>query len=555
MKLDNWNRLSDLNSNVKLEMEALSEKDFNDSFYKSLEFGTAGMRGLLGVGPNRMNQWTVAKAALGYGKYLIETFPNQKLKIAIAYDNRHMSQEFSQISAQVLSQLGIESFVFTQPRPTPQLSFAVSHMECVGGIVITASHNPKEYNGFKVYDETGCQLVDHKIVRVIECISEQEDETSIDFDTYDASLIHAIDLSFDKVYEDAVAQIQLRRDDVKDVKIVFSSQHGTAFPIMTDLFKSAGYLDVTIVQEQTSYDPDFSNTKTPNPEDHASYDLAIEYAKKQETDLILSCDPDADRMGIVVPHQGEYVYLTGNQGGSILQEYIYTSMIELGVMPKRPQMYNTVVTSDLGAKIAKHYGVAVEQTLTGFKYIGEKIQKAILNDGGDFVFGYEESYGYLLNDLARDKDAIQACLMLAEAANYYKSKGLTLVDVLDDLYTRFGAHHEETISYTLSGEEGLQRIQDILSKFRNTDIDAIAGISVSYYDDYLTSKRSTGANIDLPSSNVLKYFLEDGSWIAVRPSGTEPKLKIYYCIVDKTTASAKDKFKEIHKYIEEFTGL
>ena len=477
MKLKQWEALSHLDNTVKEQMAALTKEDFQDSFYKSLEFGTAGMRGLLGVGPNRMNVYTVAKAALGFGLYLLETFPQEERHVAIAYDNRHMSYEFSQVSAQVLSRLGIASYVFTQPRPTPELSFAVSHLDCVGGIVITASHNPKEYNGFKVYDETGCQLVDHKIKRVIECINEHEDETSINFKDFDASLIHTIETSFDETYKAAVSEIQLRPEDKKTVSIVFSSQHGTAFPIMTDLFQSAGY-DVTVVTEQTPYDPDFSNTKTPNPEDKASYDLAIEYAKDNNADIVLSCDPDADRMGIVVSHLGEFVYLTGNQGGSILQEYIYSTLSDFDAMPANPMMYNTVVTSDLGKKIAEHYGVGVEQTLTGFKYIGEKIEAAKTRGDSNFVFGYEESYGYLINDLARDKDAIQACLMLAEAANYYKSQGLTLIDVLESLYARYGAHHEETVAYTLSGEAGLNQIQSIMKEFRTEPLDVVADLKV-----------------------------------------------------------------------------
>lgn len=554
MKLEQWKKLSQVDEEVKNQMAALSEADFKDSFYKSLEFGTAGMRGLLGVGPNRMNRYTVAKAALGFGKYLVETFSNQHLKIAIAYDNRHMSLEFAKVSAQVLSQLGVESHIFSQPRPTPELSFAVSELNCIGGIVITASHNPKEYNGFKVYDETGCQLVDHKILRVIELIALHEDETTVSLTGADDSLIHYIDASFDEVYKNAVAKIQLRPEMDKTIKMVFSSQHGTAYPIMNDLFTACGY-DVIVVEEQTSYDPDFSNTKTPNPEEKASYDLAIEYAKKHQADIVLSCDPDADRMGIVVSHGGEFVYLTGNQGGSILQEYIYSTLTKLNQMPKQPMMYNTVVTSDLGIKIASHYGVGVEQTLTGFKYIGEKIEKANRDGASQFVFGYEESYGYLLNDLARDKDAIQACLMLAEAANYYKSQGLTLVDVLESLYERFGAHHEETKAYTLQGEAGLEKIQMILKDFRENPLKEVHGLKVSFYDDYLSSRRSTGEEIHLPSSNVLKYVLEDGSWIAIRPSGTEPKLKIYYCIVANTLEKAKEKFTDIHNEIEGLAGL
>lgn len=554
MKLENWNRLASIDPTIKEAMGSLSEESFQDSFYKSLEFGTAGMRGLLGVGPNRMNIYTVAKASLGFGKYLLETYEGFDKKIAIAYDNRHMSLEFAQVAAKVLSQMGIASYIFDQPRPTPELSFAVAQMECIGGIVITASHNPKEYNGFKVYDEKGCQLVDHKIARVIELIQEHEDETTVVFDQAIESLIHWIRSDYDEIYKEAVKTVQLRSQDPKTIKIVFSSQHGTAYPIMSDLFKDCGY-DVIVVEEQKSYDPDFSNTETPNPEDTASYNLAIEYAKKHDADMVLSCDPDADRMGIVVKHNGEFVYLTGNQGGSILQEYLYMSLIETKTMPSNPVMYNTVVTSDLGEKIANNYGVKVEKTLTGFKYIGEKIQEAKLSGESNFVFGYEESYGYLLKDFARDKDAIQACLSLAEAANYYKAQSKTLVDVLDGLYEKYGAHHEETIAYSFVGAEGLEKIQTILKTFRESKIESISDIKVSYFDDFLISKRSTGENLDFPKSNVLKYVLEDGSWIAIRPSGTEPKLKIYYCIVADTLEQAQSKFKAIHAEVERLAQI
>ncbi len=549
MTLKNWERLAKDHPWIEDALHEMSPETKHESFYKSLEFGTAGMRGLLGVGSNRMNIYTVAKAAQGFAKYLVETFETPNRKVAIAYDNRHMSVEFADVSAQILSQYGIEVFVFTQPRPTPELSFAVAHLGCVGGIVITASHNPKEYNGFKVYDETGCQLVDHKIKRVIELINECEDETSVNITQGDKTLIHTIDVDFDEIYKDKVAAIQLRANDPKTINIVFSSQHGTSYPIMPDLFESSGY-QVHVVEEQMSYDKDFSNTKTPNPEDHASYDLAIEYAKRLNADIVLSCDPDADRMGIVVNHNNDYVYLTGNQGGSILQEYLYSTLTELGTMPKNAMMFNTVVTSDLGEKIAQHYGVAVEKTLTGFKYIGEKIEQHNLKKDAEFVFGYEESYGYLIADFVRDKDAIQACLMLAEAANYYLQKNLTLVDVLESLYERFGAHHEETVAYAFEGQEGLEKIQAIMKTFRDTEFSSIAGIPVQYFDDYLSSKRSDGTELDFPSSNVLKYVLEDGSWIAIRPSGTEPKLKIYYCIVAQTMQQALLKFDIINHEVE-----
>lgn len=542
MTIKKWSALQEKYDWVKSGFDNLSESDQQDAFYKSLEFGTAGMRGLLGVGPNRMNELTVAKANVGFGKYLVETFPNQPLKVAIAYDNRHKSRKFSEVSARILSRYGIESYIFEKLRPTPELSFAVRELGCIGGIVVTASHNPKEYNGYKVYDETGCQLVDDKIARVIALINEVEDETEIDLETFDSTKIHAIDDTFDNIYLDAIKTIQLRRDEPKNIKIVFTSQHGTSYPMVPTLLSSLGY-DVTVVEEQSSFDPDFSNTKTPNPEDRDSYELAIEYGKRLDADLILSCDPDADRMGIVVKHNGEYQYLTGNQGGSILQEYIYSSKIELGTMPTDPIMFNTVVTSDLGEKIAAKYGVTVEKTLTGFKYIGNKIQQH--NEAKDytFVFGYEESYGYLIADFVRDKDAIQACLMVAEAANYYLNKNKTLVDVLDALYEEHGAHIESQVAITRAGATGLEEIQEILNTFRTGAFNSFANIGVKYFDDFQTSMRSNGEQLDFPKSNVLKFYLEDGSWIAIRPSGTEPKCKFYYCIVDETIEKAQAKFE------------
>lgn len=544
--LKQWEALAPQNEWINTALNNMDAQTKQDAFYKSLEFGTAGMRGLLGVGPNRMNIYTIAKANLGFGKYLVETF-GKDISIAIAYDNRHQSLEFATVSAKILSTFGIKSYVFLNPRPTPELSFAVRDFKCVGGIVITASHNPKEYNGYKVYDETGCQLVDHKIKRVIDLINENPIETDIDVSVGDESMITWIDTDYDQVYLDAIKSIQLRPDEKKTLNTVFTSQHGTSFPLIPDLFKQTGY-SVDVVTEQSSYDPDFTNTKTPNPEDLASYDLAIDYARRLGSDLILSCDPDADRMGIVVKHEGEFVYLTGNQGGSILQEYIYTSMKR----PANPIMYNTVVTSDLGEKIAKAYDIEVQKTLTGFKYIGEKIEN---NQSKDFVFGYEESYGYLIAPFVRDKDALQACMMVAEAANYYKNQGKTLVDVLNGLYDTHGAHYEITVAVELKGEEGLAQIQEILKSLRTSDVDSIGNIKVSHFDDYLTSQRSDGTTLDFPSSNVLKYFLEDGSWVAIRPSGTEPKCKFYYCIVAKTMDEAKEKQIKIAHDIMTRVGL
>ncbi|NLW15225.1 MAG: phospho-sugar mutase, partial [Erysipelothrix sp.] len=396
---NNWTNLSKKEKWVAKALDNLSENDKKDAFYKSLEFGTAGMRGLLGVGPNRMNVYTIAKANLGYGKYLKETFSGP-LKVAIAYDNRHQSKEFADISAKILSTFGIDSYIFEQPRPTPELSFAVRKLNCVGGIVITASHNPKEYNGYKVYDETGCQLVDSKIAKVIKYVNEIEDETKIDLKVGEKSMVRYLADDFDNLYLEKLKTIALRKDIKKDIKIVFSSQHGTSYPLVPNVLEELGY-DVIVVEEQKAYDPDFSNTLSPNPEDKNSFAHALKYAKEHTADLMLVADPDADRMGISVLHEGEYVYLTGNDGGAILQEYLYSTRLELELMPKDPVMFNTIVSSDLGEKIAKKYNVDVEKTLTGFKYIGEKIESHRKAHTKNFVFGYEESYGYLLADFVR----------------------------------------------------------------------------------------------------------------------------------------------------------
>lgn len=550
MKLKRWEKLAEKDELVSDQLKKISDVDLSDSFAADLAFGTAGMRGLLGIGPNRMNMYTVGRAAEGFAQYLKEAFAQVDNKsIAIAYDNRHMSREFALVTAKIMSRYGIKSYVFDNPRPTPELSFTVRNLNCIGGVVITASHNPKEYNGFKVYDETGCQLVDHKIIKVIEKIENIVDETEIDLNTHERSLIETIGDLEDQQYLDKVRSIQLR-NEAKRIKVVFTSQHGTSFPYLYDLLKEEGY-DVVYVKEQSVYDPDFSNTKSANPEEKISYELAIEYAKEYDADIILSCDPDADRMGIVVKHAEDYVYLTGNQGGAILQEYIYSTMKEQGTLTNNKVMFNTVVTSDLGDKIAEHYGVKVEKTLTGFKYIGEKIEKH--NQAGDleFVFGYEESYGYLIRDFVRDKDALQACLMVAEAANYYKENNETLVDVLNRLYDNYGAYYETQDSFAFKGMAGKDKIDRIMNYFRNEVDGNIAGKSIIYYDDFLTSRRSTGEKLDFPQSNVLKYYFEDGSWIAIRPSGTEPKVKFYYCIVDETQAAAEIQYKTMSKYVSE----
>ena len=553
--IEHWKNHPNLDPKLREEMNRLSETELKDAFYTNLEFGTAGMRGLLGVGCNRLNVHTIRKANVAFARYLSQ-YPNvHKTGVAIAYDNRYMSKEFAQESANVLASFNIPSYVFTTLRPTPELSFAVRELGCEGGIVITASHNPKEYNGYKVYDRKGCQLIPELIDQVIAEINKIDDELSIEVNLSDnqRALIHWIDHEIDDIYIKRVLEIQNRPEmDKSNLNLVFTPQHGTALIPVTDVFNKAGYPYI-LVDEQCSFDPDFPNTKSPNPEEKVAYEKAIDLARKVNADGVLSTDPDADRVGIVVKHNNEYILLTGNQTGSILIEYLLKTKTQLNTLPKNPVIFNTVVTSDLGEKIANHYGVEVEKTLTGFKFIGEKIAKYEQTHEKNFVFGYEESYGYLVEPFVRDKDAIQACLLIAECMSYYKHEGLTLVDVLNNLYERFGYHHEDQVSLTLKGSEGSQKIKSILNHFRTSSIDEFAGIKVIGKEDYLLGEKTykgVQSKLDFPASDVIKFYLEDGTWLAIRPSGTEPKCKFYFCVLGKSSQEVKDKFVLINEALK-----
>lgn len=547
-KYNKWVNHPNIDPALKAELLSMDEKQKVDAFYTNIEFGTAGMRGLLGAGTNRINLHTIRKANAGFAQYIVANGEvAMKRGVAIGYDNRHMSYEFAMDSAKVLASYNIRSYVFESLRPTPELSFAVRTLDCFGGIMVTASHNPKEYNGYKLYDEKGCQLIPDLAKQVIDRVNAVEDELAItvDLTPEQEKLITVIGAEIDEQYYAKVLGIQLNPDVKKtDVKIIFTPQHGTANIPVKEVFTRAGYQFVA-VEEQCSPDPDFSNTPTPNPEEPASYNLALDYAKRENADIVLSCDPDADRMGVAVRHHDEYVLLTGNQSGSVLIEYIFSQLTAKGKMPKNAVMFNTVVTSDLGEKIAAKYGVETEKTLTGFKFIGEKVAKYEVTHEKEYVFGYEESYGSLISPFVRDKDAPQACLMLAEAACYYKAQGKTLVDVLDGLYEELGTYQESQTSITLAGKEGAERIKEIIATFRNDAPKEIGGLKVSANEDYGTLKHyENGAETDLvgfTKSDVLKFYLEDGSWIAVRPSGTEPKCKFYYCVCGTSKENAKEK--------------
>ncbi len=547
-KYNKWVNHPNIDPALKAELLAMDEKQKVDAFYTNIEFGTAGMRGLLGAGTNRINLHTIRKANTGFAQYITANGEAAMQRgVAIGYDNRHMSYEFAMDSAKVLASYNIRSYVFESLRPTPELSFAVRTLNCFGGIMVTASHNPKEYNGYKLYDEKGCQLIPDLAKQVIDRVNAVEDELAIrvDLTPEQEKLITVIGKEIDEQYYAKVLGIQLNPEVKKtDVKIIFTPQHGTANIPVKEVFTRAGYQFVP-VEEQCTPDPDFSNTPTPNPEETASYNLALEYAKREDADIVLSCDPDADRMGVAVKHHGDYVLLTGNQSGSVLIEYILSQLKAKGKMPANPVMFNTVVTSDLGEKIAAKYGVETEKTLTGFKFIGEKVAKYELTHEKEYVFGYEESYGSLISPFVRDKDAPQACLMLAEAACFYKAQGKTLVDVLDGLYEELGTYQESQTSITLAGKEGAERIKEIIATFRNEAPEEIGGLKVIASEDYGCLKRyengSEQALIGFTKSDVLKFCLEDGSWIAVRPSGTEPKCKFYYCVRGTSKENAKEK--------------
>lgn len=470
-----------------------------------------------------------------------------------------MSYRFAIESAKVLATYGIKSYLFESLRPTPELSFAVRHLGCAGGIMITASHNPKEYNGYKVYDDTGCQLIPEWADQVVDYVNQVEDELNVEVcsDEEAYPYITYIGEEVDEAYYKEVMAIEINPGmDKKDFKIVFSPQHGTSnIPVRTCL-ERLGY-DLIPVLAQCAPDPDFTNTKSPNPEVEASYELAIKKAKEVDADVVVICDPDGDRLGVVAKHEGEYVLMSGNQSAAVYLEYILSQLKEKGTLPENAVMYNTIVTSDLGELVARSYGVDVEKTLTGFKFIGDKIRKYEKTGEKQFVFGYEESYGCVIKDFVRDKDAIQAVLTAAEAGNYYKKQGKDLVDVLNDLYAKHGTFKETQIALSKAGVEGAQQIKDIMAGLRANAPAEIAGYKVVSVEDYETSIKTADGQetiIDLPKSNVLKYYLEDGSWIAARPSGTEPKCKFYFSIKGNNQQDALDKTNVFHKAMMEMIG-
>ncbi|MCL1949102.1 MAG: phospho-sugar mutase [Turicibacter sp.] len=537
-----WLNQENLDETLKARLLAMGEIEKEDAFYRNLEFGTAGMRGVIGAGTNRMNIYTIRKANAGFAQFLLGNVGNAKERgVVIAYDSRHFSPEFAMESAKVLATYGIKAYVFESLRPTPELSFAVRYLNAAGGIVVTASHNPPEYNGYKIYDETGCQSVPaeaEKVVALVDAVANVFDiQVKSEQELKEAGLIVMIGEEVDNAYIERVKSLEINRDlSKKDLKIVFSPLHGTADIPVRKLLKECGYEQLHVVEEQSTPDSDFTTVKSPNPEDPAAFEMSIALGEKVDADILIATDPDADRVGLAVKDPaGKYTLLTGNQTGAILIHYILSQKKLQGTLPAKGRVFNTIVTSEMGAAIAKSYGYDVVSTLTGFKFIGEQ---ARLMEGTDYeyIFGYEESYGYLIGDFVRDKDSVQSVLMCAEAAAYYKSLGKTLYEVLVELYETYGFYREGLVNITLKGKEGADKINRILSDFRQYTPTNIAGQSVVKVEDYKESTctdlvNESTVDIDLPKSNVLKYHLEDGSWFVLRPSGTEPKAKVYIAVI------------------------
>ena len=529
-RINYWLNHPDLDPALREELLNLTDAQKEDAFYKDVKFETAGMRGLMGVGTNRLNIHTVRKATQGLANWLKKN-GKELPTCVIAYDNRYNSKEFAYDSARMLASSGVKTYVFDSLRPTPELSFAVRYLHCDAGIMITASHNPKEYNGYKVYDENGCQLIPPLAQQVIDEIDLLPDMLALKpVVDIDSELIKIVNTEVDEAYYKEVLGITMRPDLNKDFRIAYSPEHGASYvPVKTCLTR-AGY-DVHDVESQKDPNPAFANTKSPNPEVDAAYEGVLALAKEIDAELMLVCDPDGDRMGVGVKHKGEYILLNGNQTGAVLMEYILMTLKEQGKMPAHPTVYNTIVTSDIGKAVAESYGAECIQTLTGFKYIGDQVKRAEISGDHDYVFGYEESYGSLVKPFVRDKDATQACLMLAEACAYYRSQGKTLYDVVFDIFKRCGAYADKQVNISLPGADGARKLQQLMGGLRETELKELGGVAVIRKEDYKLRKAyDAEGEHDLLGhdiSDVLKYFLADGSYVCVRPSGTEPKCKIY----------------------------
>ena len=561
-----WLDFADLPDYLRHDLKSMDEKTKEDAFYTNLEFGTAGMRGLIGAGTNRINIYVVRQATEGLARLIESKGGNEKERgVAIAYDSRHFSPEFAFESAAVLAKHGIKSYVFESLRPTPELSFAVRHLNCFAGIMITASHNPAPFNGYKVYGEDGGQMPPHDAdalttyIRAIDNpfaveVADVEDEKA-------SGLIEVIGEAIDAEYLKEVKDVNINpaliEEFGKDMKIVYTPLHGTGEMLARRALAQAGFDSVQVVEAQATADPDFSTVKSPNPESQAAFALAEELGRQVGADVLVATDPDADRVGVeVLQKDGSYLNLSGNQIGAIMAKYILEAHKNAGTLPKNAALCKSIVSTDLVTKIAESYGATMFNVLTGFKFIAEKIQEFEEKHNHTYMMGFEESFGYLIKPFVRDKDAIQAVLVVAELAAYYRSRGLTLADGIEEIYKEYGYYAEKTISVTLSGVDGAEQIKAIMAKFRNNAPKEWNATEITVVEDF-KAQTSTAADgtvtaLTTPPSDVLKYTLADGSWIAVRPSGTEPKIKFYIAVVGESNEDSQAKIANIEAEINAF---
>lgn len=533
-KYNDWLQFADEETKAEL-LSVTDEKEIEDRFYKDLAFGTGGLRGIMGAGSNRMNKYTVGKATLGLARYL-KSKNNGEISVAIAYDTRNNSAFFAKTAAGVFATQGIKVNIYDTVVPVPVLSFTTRYLNCTAGVMITASHNPKEYNGYKVYDSKGCQFCTEDAKNAIEYINAIDDYSSIEF-TENSDLINYIGEEELNAFLKEVKKQSLY-EEKSDLKIVYTPLHGTGNIPVRRMLKD---MDVTVVKEQELPDGNFSTVRSPNPEEKDALNIAIEKAKEIGADLVLGTDPDCDRVGIAVKDGNDYKLFTGNQTGALLVKFVLEMKKEQ--LNEKSTLVKTIVTSELGANIGRSYGLQVEETLTGFKYIGDKINKYEETGNQEFVIGYEESYGYLVGTHARDKDAVVSSMLICQMAAWYKNHGKTLVDGLNEIYDEYGYYLDFLDSFVLKGKDGAEKIQNLMTGFRNKGKALFDGISEII--DFSEGIR------DLPKENVLKYVWEDGSWMAVRPSGTEPKIKVYYSVVDKDRAKAQSRLDNIRETIKE----
>ena len=561
-----WIDFAELPDYLRQDLEDMDEKTKEDAFYTNLEFGTAGMRGLIGAGTNRINIYVVRQATEGLARLIESKGENEKERgVAIAYDSRHFSPEFAFESAAVLAKHGIKSYVFESLRPTPELSFAVRHLNCFAGIMITASHNPAPFNGYKVYGEDGGQMPPHDADALTTYIRAIENPFAVEVADVEAEkasglievIGEAVDVEYLKEVKDVNINPALIEEFGKDMKIVYTPLHGTGEMLARRALAQAGFDSVQVVEAQATPDPDFSTVKSPNPESQAAFALAEELGRQVGADVLVATDPDADRVGVeVLQKDGSYLNLSGNQIGAIMAKYILEAHKNAGTLPENAALCKSIVSTDLVTKIAESYGATMFNVLTGFKFIAEKIQEFEEKHNHTYMMGFEESFGYLIKPFVRDKDAIQAVLVVAELAAYYRSRGLTLADGIEEIYKEYGYYAEKTISVTLSGVDGAEQIKAIMAKFRNNAPKEWNATAITVVEDFkaqtATAADGTVTNLTTPPSDVLKYTLADGSWIAVRPSGTEPKIKFYIAVVGETNEESQAKIANIEAEINAF---